>query len=231
MSRDHRSTLGRLLADAEHLSASVTAHWSALKAVGVTDSDHKTLLTLITRIKAIYDLESKVAASTLADSREALKDIVGRFRRSAWPIANSITGHDRKAESALRTSGEFPPNDTDLKKYVTDLPKRLRPYAAKLAARGFSKEEQAALLEHARAFLKALAAVGLLKGKAAASRMDEDKEVDALRVALRYFRGAADTAFHGRPERTDFDRVAPAAKPKKAVKPVPPSGGGTSSAA
>jgi hypothetical protein len=231
MSRDHRSTLGILLADAEHLAASVTAHWQALKAAGVTDADRRVLDGARARVKAITEAESKDAASSLEAARETLKDAVGKFRRASWPIANPITGHDRKAEAALRTGGAFPRNDAELKKYVTGLTARLRPYAARLAARGFTKEEQAALAEQARAFLKALAAVGLLKGQAAAKRMQEEKAVEALRLALRYFRGAADAAFHGQPERTDFDRVASPAKPKKAVKPAPAPAGVAAGAA
>ena len=103
------------------------------------------------------------------------------------------------------------------------MPARLRAYAAKLAARGFSKEEQQALAEQARAFLKALAAVGHLKGKAAARRMQQGKEIESLRLVLRYFRGAANVAFHDQPKRTDFDRVGAPAKPKKAAPAAPPA--------
>ena len=91
MSRDHRSTLGRLLADGEHLLGSVNKYWAELKAAGVTEAERKALEAGVARIRALYETLLQESDTTLEQAREALKDAVGKYRRSAWPTRSPAT--------------------------------------------------------------------------------------------------------------------------------------------
>jgi hypothetical protein len=114
------------------------------------------------------------ASTPLEDSLPPLRDMLGRYRRSADLVAHGPQGRDREAQAALQTGGHFPMTDTKLKAYVASIEKRMKPYATRLAACGFSREEQAKLVELSHTFVKALAARGAERGEARAGRLRRD---------------------------------------------------------
>ena len=212
---------GYALADAQHILKSAEKHWPALQAIGATEAERKRFVQSIaegTRV-ATGQGAGPVALET---ARQTLSDFVGDFRSGARLVARGIDGRDAKAEQALRVKGGFPKTDLRLSGYVSGLAARMRPYSAKLATRGFSKDKQAQIVVAATAFKDAFAARGKERGDARAQTLARESVFRTLRTETSYFRTLGHEALRNVIARADFDRVAlpgkaVAAPPAKAV--------------
>jgi hypothetical protein len=200
------ATHGYAVADSEHVMRAVVKHWAKLQAFGVTEPEKKRFAQTIARATEVATAETPSPVS-LDELRRALEDYVGDYRAAAGLVANGIDGTDKKAEEDLALKGGFPANDIALQAYVKEIGQRMKPYSAKLAARGFGKEKQAELLDAAAAFKKAFAARGKERGSAKAATVSRDALFKQLRTETRYMRRAGRAALKTSVERADFDRV------------------------
>ncbi len=160
--------------------------------------------------------------------RAALHDELRAFRTSAQFVAERPGHSDAAARAALKPFGEFPSRDGLLKSYVTGLAAAIHGYAAALAARGFSREQQSSLASRIEAFLDGLQTRGAQQGEAKAARKSAEAVLDELRVQVSYFRRGGHGALYGQRASADFDRLPPKAKRKK--KKAPAKGGAASGA-
>ena len=146
---------------------------------------------------------------------------MGEYRSAGSLVVHGMDGRDAKAEQALAMKGSFPGNDVALAAYVAGIGARMKPYAVKLAARGFSKEKQAELVVAGVAFAKAFAAVGKLRGEARSSTLARGAVFKELRTNTAYFRKAGREALKSVVARADFDRVKPSGGRGAAVVALP----------
>ena len=108
-----------------------------------------------------------------------------------------------------------------LRAFVRGLDAKLKPCAAKLADRGFSREQQAELHDLAIGFTSALGQRGQERGALRTARVARDSLFDRLTWQTGYFRRLGRAALRTTKDRADFDRVDPRAG-KRAAK-VPPA--------
>jgi hypothetical protein len=215
-------TEGYLIADAQHMNAGAQKHAAEVAKYGVTDTLRKRMTTLIGEAIALANV-APAAATPLEEARPPLRDMLGRYRRSADLVARGPQGRDRDAEAALQTRGSFPGSDTQVKAYVTGIGRRMKPYAVKLAAAGFAREDQEKLVELSHTFVKALAARGAERGEARAERLRRDAVFSALKDMTSFFRRAGRAALYNSNQIADFNRVHAMRAHMKVVQPPAPA--------
>ena len=217
------ATHGYALADAQHVLKAVTKHWPSLQPFGAIDSERKRFAATIAEAERFADPKAHGPVA-LEEARQALKDLLGSYRSAASLIVHGIDGRDAKAEEALKTKGQFPGNDVALSAYARAIASKLKGYAAKLAQRGFSKEQQGTLSPATAAFDKAFAARGKERGEARAVSLARETLFKKLRTETSYFRKLGHEALRSSVMRADFDRVQVSkGKPALAAVPAPPA--------
>ena len=93
---------------------------------------------------------------------------------------------------------------------------------ARVAARGFKKDSQDALVEAIAEFNTLLNARGAERGEPRARRVAQEALFDRLRRQSSYFRRVGRAALHTDDRRAEFDRVKIDARPKAALHVVEP---------
>jgi hypothetical protein len=222
MRTSQHATYGYAVADGEHVMKSAVKHWIKLAGLGATEAEKKRFAQGLAEAARILLIGGVSGAVGLEAARQLLKDLVGAYRSAASLIVHGIDGRDAKAEQALKMKGPFPGNDKKLSSYASGLGAPMRSFSAKLAARGFGKEKQAALLEATAVFEKAFAARGKERGTARSQTMAREATFKELRTCTSYFRRVGREALRNSVARADFDRVKlPVAKPAAAPAPSP----------
>ncbi len=212
------ATQGYALADALHVQKAANKHWAALQALGATEAERKRFGSTIAAATAIAG-QSNSGPVALEEARQRFKDLLGGYRSAASLVVYGIEGRDSKAETALRMKGSFPDTDAALAAYLDGLAAAIKPYAAKLAARGFSREQQAELSAAGKAFTAAVAARGLERGAARAATLSREQTFKQLRTETTYFRKLGHESQRSTLARAEFDRVK--LPGKAAAKPDP----------
>jgi len=111
--------------------------------------------------------------------------------------------------------------DIRLKAYLKGLDQVTKKHSSALAARGFSREQQAKLVEDGKVFLKLLRARGKERGEARGRRAAREALFEMLRTQTSYFRRVGRAALRNSPARADFDRIHGPPKKAEADAPVP----------
>lgn len=219
------TSLGYTIADAEHVLKAAKKYRVQLSKLNVTDAEFKKFETLIADAAASAEQSGRPDSSALEDARLAAKNAIGEYRAIASMVARPMEGLDRKAEVALGTAGAFPLTDAEVKAWFNGLQRRMKPYSARLAARGFVKEDQARLLELGAAYFKAYAAQGKERGEARSSKLARNLLFTHLRESISYFRRGGRVVLRNSNARAEFDRVhvPPKATRAPATPPAPPA--------
>ena len=138
--------IGFQVADAEHVLAAANKHWPDLVKLGAAESERKAFAATIAEAVKVIDGEFGDQPG-LEETRKELRDLVGVYRRAADLAANGMQGRNATLDRELRIAGGFPASDRKMRAYVTGLPAVVKKHAARLQARGLSKEDQARLAE------------------------------------------------------------------------------------
>ena len=189
-------------------------------ALGFTSADAEHVLKVAKKYRVQFTKLNVTDA-------EFKKFEIGGYRPIAGMVAHPFEGLDRKAEVALGAGGRFPITDAELKAWFKGLQRCLKPWSARLAARGYTKEDLTKLIDLGAAYLKASAAQGKESGEARSMTVARDLLLAQLRSTTIYFRCGGRAFLHGAHARSEFDRVhvpprttrVPAAPPPA---PVPP---------
>ena len=219
------TSLGFIIVDAEHVLKVAKKYRAQFAKLNVTDLEFKKFETLIGEAIASAAQSGRTDSSPLEDARLAARNEIGAYRPIAGMVAHPFEGLDSKAEVALGAGGRFPVTDAELKAWFNGLQRRLKPYSARLAARGYSKEDQTRLLDLGAAYLKAYAAQGKERGEARSAKNARDLLFAQLRSTTTYFRRGGRAFLHGANARSEFDRVQvpPKAARAPAAPPPPPA--------
>ena len=212
-------SIGFDIADGEHVLDASTSHWALMQKMGVTEMDRKAFVGLLDDAREERDKEP-LPDQRLHAARRRVEDDLGNYRAAAGLYSNNSQGRNVQLARDLRVSGGFPRTDARLKKVLAGIDSIVKEHAGHLAARGFSKEEQARFVEDAKVYLKLLHARGRERGEARKARLQRDQLFEALRRMTAYFRRAGRTALRKSPANTDFDKVARTVKPAKKVPPA-----------
>ena len=188
---------------------------------GITEGELKTFRVSIHACEKILDPGFQSDSVTLEETRVETKDQLSLYRRAAELVANGLSGRNVALERELRIGSRFPVTDNQVKAYVTGLPKIIKKHSARLALRGFSKEEQHQLEGLIKKYRELLAARGKQTGNARAAQASRDAAFEMLRTQTSYFRRVGRATFMNSAARADFDRVKVA--PKHAKKAAPPA--------
>jgi hypothetical protein len=217
------TSLGYTIADAEHVLKAAKKYRVQLGKIGVTDGEFKKFETLIADASASAGKTQRLDSSPLEDARLAAKNAIGEYRAVADLVAHPLEGLDRKAQAALGSGGKFPLTDAELKAWFNGLQRRMRPFASRLAARGYTKEDQGKLVELGAAYLDAYAAQGKERGEARSGKLARNLLLTHLRESIGYFRRGGRAVLRHSNARAEFDRVHLPQKPARAQAAPPPA--------
>ena len=215
-------SIGVEVADCEHVLAATIANWVKMHGVGVTEAEKKQCMALLEDARKERDKDPQSPDQRLQAVRRRVADGLGSYRAAANLIANGAQGRDPQLERDLRAGGTFPNTDTKLKRLLAGLDVVMKEHASALAVRGFSKEDQARLVEDGKVYAKLLRTRGKDRGEAKKARLEREALFEKLRRMTSYLRRAGRTALRKSAARADFDRVVtrPAKAAKKAPEPV-----------
>jgi len=199
-------TYGYLISDGMHVAKAVKKHLPLMKTHGATETEIKQFHATIEEAKQYVAAHSN-GPTPLEATRQALKDRLGDYRAAARNVVTTINGVDAAAEKDLQMKGSFPATDLALNNYFDAIEPHLDGYSAKLAARGFSRVDQAALREAGAKYKTAFAARGLERGEAKAATLGREGVFKKLQTEITYFRTLGHESLRKSNDRKDFDRV------------------------
>ena len=203
------------VADAEHILQALGMHWAECHKLGVLEAEKKMFAAHIERARKERDKDPEEQGVGIKEVRIELQDAVGSYRTAASLVASGVNGPDPQLERKLRVGNKFPVTDVRMKAYLKGLDKVMHKHSGRLAARGFSHEQQARLVELGKVFLRMLRARGKERGDARATRTAREALFEMLRTQTSYFRRVGRAALRNSPARADFDRIQRDGKQQK----------------